>query len=47
MPASRAIKPIATILALRVGKPLFLFALGTHAIHLAVGDVVFEEQTAF
>jgi hypothetical protein len=47
MAASRAIEPIATILALWVGKALFLFALWTHAIHLAIGDVVFKNQAAF
>ena len=47
VPASRAIEPIATILALGVGKALFLFALGTHAIHLAIGDIVFKDQATF
>lgn len=47
MPTSRTVEPIATILALWVGKTLFLFALGTHAIHLAIGNVVFENQTTF
>ena len=47
VPASRAIEPITTILALRIRKALFLFTLGTHAIHLAIGDVVFKNQAAF
>lgn len=47
MPASRAIEPIAAILALGIGKPLLLFALGTHAIHLAVADVIFKNQATF
>ena len=44
---ARAIKPIRTVLTLRIGKPLLLFALGTHTIHLAVGDIVFKNQAAF
>ena len=47
MSTARAIKPIATILALGIGKPLLLFALGTLTIHLAVGDIVLEDETAF
>ena len=47
MAAGWAIKPIATIFTLGVGKPLFLFTLGTPPIHLAIGDVVFKDQTAF
>ena len=47
MSTTRAIKPIRTILTLGIGKPLLLFALGAHAIHLAVGDIVFENQAAF
>ena len=44
---TRTIKPIRTILALGIGKPLLLFALGAHAIHFAVGYIVFENQAAF
>ena len=46
MPTTRAIEPIAAILALGIGKPLFLFALGALAIHLAVGDIIFKNQAA-
>jgi hypothetical protein len=47
VPASGAIEPIAAILALRIGEPLLLLTLGAHAIHLAVGDVIFKDQAAF
>lgn len=47
MPASRAIEPIAAILALGIGEPLLLFALGTHSIHLAGADVIFKNQSTF
>ena len=46
MSTTRTIKPIATILALGIGKPLLLFALGTLTIHLATGDIAFENQAA-
>ena len=44
MPATRAVEPVATILALRIRKPLLALALGTLAIHLAAGDVILEDQ---
>lgn len=47
MSARRAVEPIATILALWVREALLLFTFGTLAIHLAIGDIVFENQTAF
>jgi len=43
----RAIEPVAAIFALGVRKPLFFLALGTLAIHLAMGDVFFKDQAAF
>ena len=45
--ASRAIEPVATILALGIGETLLLFTLGALAIHLAVSDVIFKNQAAF
>jgi hypothetical protein len=47
VPASRAIEPVAAILALGIGEALLLFTLGTFAIHLTVSDVIFKNQTAF
>ena len=47
MPTSRAIEPVATILALGVGEPLLLFTLGALAVHLTVGDVIFKNKSAF
>ena len=47
MPASRAIEPVAAILALRVGEALLLFALWALTVHFAVSDVIFKDQTAF
>lgn len=47
VPTARTIKPIRTVLTLGIGKPLLLFALGAHTIHLAVGDIVFKNQAAF
>ena len=47
MSASRTVEPVAAILALRIGKTLFLFALGAHAVHLAVGNVFIKDQAAF
>ena len=47
MTTTGAIEPVTTILALRVGETLLLLAFWALAIHLAIGDVVFEDQTAF
>lgn len=47
MATGRAIEPVAAILALGVGEPLLFFAFGTHAIHLAMFNVIFEDQSAF
>ena len=47
MATSWAIEPVAAVLALRVGKTLLLFTLGTLAIHFTVGDVIFKNQAAF
>ena len=46
MPTGRTIEPVATVLALGIGETLFLFTLRTHAVHLAVGDVLFKDQAA-
>jgi len=43
----RAIEPVPAILALRVRQSLFLFTLGTHAIHFMAGNVIFENQSTF
>ena len=45
--AGRTIEPVAAVLALRIGKALFFLALGTLAIHLAMGNVLIKDQTAF
>ena len=47
MTAGWTIEPVAAILALRVRKALFFLALGTLAIHLAVGNVFIKDQAAF
>ena len=47
MAASRAIEPVATVLALRVRQSLLFLALGTLTIHLAMADVFFKDQAAF
>jgi hypothetical protein len=47
VPTGRTIEPVATVLALRIGEPLFLFTFWAHAVHLAIGDVVFEDHPAF
>ena len=47
MAASRAVEPVATIFALRIGEALLLFTLGALAIHLTVSDVIFKNQAAF
>ena len=46
VPTGRAVEPIFAELALRLGKPLFLFALGTLPIHLAGLHILLEEQPA-
>jgi hypothetical protein len=43
MATGRAVEPVTAILALRIGKALFLFTFGALTVHLAVGDVFFEE----
>ena len=47
MPTSRAIEPVAAILALRVGEALLLFALWTLTVHFAVSDVICKSPTSF
>jgi len=47
MAAGGAIEPVPAILALRVRQSLFLFTLGTHAIHFMAGNVIFENQSTF
>ena len=47
MATSRAVEPVATILALRIGEALLLFTLGALAIHLTVGDVILKNKAAF
>ena len=42
MATGGAIEPVTTIFALGVGKALAFFALGAHAVHFAVGDIVLE-----
>jgi hypothetical protein len=44
--AGRAIEPVMAVLALRLGKPLFLFAFGAQAVHLAFFDVFGKQQAA-
>jgi len=44
--AGRTIEPVAAVLALRVRKPLLFLALGTLAIHFAMGNVFIKDQTA-
>ena len=46
MPAGGAIEPVAAIFTLGVRQPLPAFALGTLAIHLAVGHILVEQQPA-
>jgi hypothetical protein len=45
--AGWAIEPVAAILALRVRKSLFFLALGTLAIHFAMGNIFIKNQAAF
>ena len=47
MAASRAVEPVAAILALRVGEALLLFALWTLTVHFTVSDIIFKDQAAF
>ena len=47
MPAGWAVEPVAAIFALGVRQPLFLFTLGTHAVHLAASDVIIKNESAF
>jgi hypothetical protein len=46
VPTGRAVEPIFAELALRLGKALFLLALGTLPIHLAGFHILLEEQPA-
>jgi hypothetical protein len=45
--AGRTIEPVPAVLALRVRKSLFFLALGTLAVHLAMGNVFIKDQAAF
>ena len=47
MTAGWTIEPVAAILALRVRKALFFLALGTLAIHFAMGNIFIKNQAAF
>jgi len=44
--ATRAVEPVAAVLALRIGETLLAFAFGTLAVHFTLSDVVFENQPA-
>jgi len=46
MAAARAVEPVSAVFALRIRETLFAFTLRTFAIHLALGDIVPENQSA-
>lgn len=45
MAASRTVEPIAAVFTLLFGKARFFLTLGTLAIHLAIFNIVSEQQT--
>ena len=46
VPAGRAVEPVLAELALRLGEPLLLLALGAEPVHLALFHIVRKEQAA-
>lgn len=47
MPAGRTIEPVTAVFALGIRQSLLALALGALAVHFAVGDIIFKQQSAF